>query len=73
MNLCWQHLEEAGGNSTEINGKPFIQTKEKNKIIKSYFQDLGTASVPLAKWFSKAVEVLSAMKGEKNTLRKVWD
>lgn len=37
----------------------------KNKIIKSYLQDLDTASVLLAKCFPKAVEVLSAMKGKK--------
>lgn len=31
MNLCWQHLEEAGGNSTEINGKP--GTEKNNRFL----------------------------------------
>lgn len=31
MNLCWQHLEEAGGNSTKINGKPGAE--QNNKVL----------------------------------------
>lgn len=31
MNLFWQHLEEAGENSTEINGKP--GTEQNNKVL----------------------------------------
>lgn len=28
-NPCWQHLEEAGGNSTGINGKPGAEQNNK--------------------------------------------
>lgn len=48
MNLCWQHLEEAGGNSTEINGKPGAE--QNNKVL---FARSGYNISPSGKMFFK--------------------
>lgn len=49
MNLCWQHLEEAGGNSTEINGKP--GEEQNNKVL---FSRSGYSTSPSGKMFFKS-------------------
>lgn len=49
MNLCWQHLEEAGGNSTEINGKP--GEEQNNKVL---FARSGYSISPSGKMFFKS-------------------
>lgn len=48
MNLCWQHLEEAGGISTEINGKPGAE--QNNKVL---FARSGYDTRPSGKIFFK--------------------
>jgi len=48
MNLCWQHLEEAGGNSAEINGKP--RAEQNNKVL---FARTGYRISPSGKIFFK--------------------
>lgn len=60
VNPCWQHLEEAGENYTEIRA-----SQGQSKIIGSYLQDLDTASIlPLSRHLLKSVEVLAVLKSK---------